>query len=96
MRAVANQGMDDVHQFLGHSICDGLPTRDNGPEVVPDLCILGKLWDLGATALVGYSLLYLMSLSPPCVLMSLSVWVSLFFSLTSLEMGLHMLVSDNN
>ena len=40
-------------------------------------CIYGIPWNLGVTALVVYSLLYILSLSPPWVLMSLSVWASL-------------------
>ena len=43
MKGLVNQGMDDVDQFLGHSIYDGTPIRDNGPEGVPALCILGRL-----------------------------------------------------
>ena len=42
MWGLIKQGRGDVGQFLGHPICDGLPTGDNGPEGVPDLCILGK------------------------------------------------------
>ena len=42
--------------------------------------------------------LYLLSLSPPWVLMSPRVWASLFLSLLvgSFGMGLHVLVSENN
>ena len=61
-----------------------------GLRGVPDLCILGRLYNLGATTLVGYSLLYLLSKGPPWVLMSLSVWASLFLSILvgSFGMGL--------
>ena len=35
MWEMADQGADDVSQFLGHPICNGPPTRDTGPKGVP-------------------------------------------------------------
>ena len=81
MREVANQGMDDVGQVLGQTYEMDILLETMSLRVMPDLCILDKLLDLGVTAMVGYSLFYLMSISPTCVLMSLSVCLSLFFSL---------------
>ena len=48
--------------------------------------------------LVGYSLLYLLSQNPHWVLMSLSVWASLFLSLLvgSFGIDLQVLVFDGN
>ena len=73
MRGLANQGSDDVGQFLGHPIGDGPSAGDNEPEGVPALYTLCGLWNSGGTAIVGYSLLYLESLSPPCDLIFLTV-----------------------
>ena len=36
MLGLTNQETDDVGQFLGHSICDGPPTGEHGPQGVPD------------------------------------------------------------
>ena len=86
--------MDDVSQFLGHPICDGPPTGDNGPEEGANFMYFG----FGGTTLVAYTFLYLLSPSPPWLLMSLSVGASLFLSLLveSIVMGMYGLVSDSN
>ena len=78
---LANQGLDDMCQFLGHPIGDGPPTGDSGPEGDASLVYFRIVCRTRGTALVGYSLLYLKSLSPPYHLMSLRVCASLFFGL---------------
>ena len=51
------------------------------------LCILGRLQNLEAMMLVGYTFQYLLSLGPPWFLMSLSVWANLFLSFWQGPMG---------
>ena len=75
---LAYQGFDDVGKLLGNPICDGPPTGNNWSE--GDACFVDfrEAIELGGTALVGYSCLYLWVVRPPVCLMSLGRVMSLF------------------